>query len=68
LLRRTFQIETIGARCKTLLRLIAVIKTDETIRKILAAMDLPTEGMAGTRARALSSLVETLPEGTLGGD
>jgi hypothetical protein len=43
LLRRTFQIETLCARCKTPLSLISVIKTEETIKKILAAMDLPTD-------------------------
>jgi hypothetical protein len=43
LLRRTFQIDTICARCKTPLRLISVIKTEETMKKVLAAMDLPTE-------------------------
>ena len=43
LLRKTFQIDTICSRCKTPLRLISVIKTEETIKKILAAMGLPTE-------------------------
>lgn len=43
LLRRTFAIDTICPRCKTPLRLIALIKTDDTIKKILSAMGLPTE-------------------------
>jgi hypothetical protein len=42
LLRRTFDIDTICPRCKTPLRLIALIKTDATIQKILSAMGLPT--------------------------
>ena len=43
LLRRTFGIDTICPRCKTPLRLIALIKNDDTIKKILSAMGLPTE-------------------------
>jgi hypothetical protein len=43
LLRRTFQIDTICPRCKSPLHLIALIKTDDTIKKILSAMGLPTE-------------------------
>ena len=43
LLRRTFEIDTICPRCKSPLRLIALIKTDDTIKKILSAMGLPTE-------------------------
>ena len=42
LLRRTFQIDTTCPHCKTPLRLIALIKTDDTIKKILSAMGLPT--------------------------
>ena len=42
-LRRTFEIDTICPRCKSPLRLIALIKTDDTIKKILSAMGLPTE-------------------------
>jgi hypothetical protein len=41
LLRRTFQIDTTCPRCKTPLRLIALINTDDTIKKILSAMGLP---------------------------
>jgi hypothetical protein len=41
LLRRTFEIDTICPRCKSPLRLIALIKTEDTIRKILSAMGLP---------------------------
>jgi hypothetical protein len=43
LLRRTFEIDTICPRCKSPLRLIALIETEDTIKKILAAMGLPTE-------------------------
>jgi hypothetical protein len=43
LLRRTFQIDTVCSRCKSPLRLIALIKNEDTIRKILSAMGLPTE-------------------------
>ena len=43
LLRKTFEIDTICPRCKSPLRLIALIKTDDTIKKILSAMGLPTE-------------------------
>jgi hypothetical protein len=42
LLRRTFQIDTTCPRCKSPLRLIALIKSDDTIKKILSAMGLPT--------------------------
>jgi hypothetical protein len=42
LLRRTFAIDTPCPRCKTPLRLIALVKTDATIKKILFAMGLPT--------------------------
>jgi hypothetical protein len=43
LLRKTFEIDTICPRCKSPLRLIALIKTEDTIKRILAAMGLPTE-------------------------
>jgi hypothetical protein len=43
LLRRTFAIDTLCPRCKTPLRLIALIETEATIKKILSAMGLPTE-------------------------
>jgi hypothetical protein len=43
LLQRTFAIDTTCPRCKSPLRLIALIKTDDTIKKILSAMGLPTE-------------------------
>jgi hypothetical protein len=42
LLKRTFEIETVCPRCKTPLRLIATIETEDTIKKILKAMGLPT--------------------------
>ena len=41
--RRTFEIDTICPRCKSPLCLIVPIKTDDTIKKILSAMGLPTE-------------------------
>ena len=43
LLRKTFEIDTICPRCKTPLRLIAMIETEDTIKKILSALGLPTE-------------------------
>ena len=46
LLRRVFGIETVCQKCQTrlrLLRLIALIKTEDIARKILTAMHLPTE-------------------------
>jgi hypothetical protein len=41
LLRRTFQIDIKCPRCQSPLHLIALIKTEDTIRKILSAMGLP---------------------------
>ena len=41
--KRSFEIDTICPRCKSPLRLIALIKTEDTIKKILASMGLPTE-------------------------
>ena len=43
LLKKTFDIDTVCPRCKTPLRLIAMIETEDTIKKILSAMGLPTE-------------------------
>jgi hypothetical protein len=43
LLKKTFEIDTVCPRCKTPLRLIAMIETEDTIKKILSAMGLPTE-------------------------
>ena len=43
MLRRVFGIEIICTKCKAPLRLIALIKTEETAKKILTAMHLPTE-------------------------
>ena len=51
LLRRTFEIDTICPACKSPLRLIALIKTDDTIKKILSAMGLPTLAPKLTPAR-----------------
>ena len=53
LLRRTFNTELKCANCKGDLRLISLIKTQTTIKKILAAMGLPTlPPAAATSARA----------------
>jgi hypothetical protein len=41
LLKRTFEIDTVCPRCKTPLRLIAMIETEDTIKKVLSAMGLP---------------------------
>ncbi len=41
--KRSFEIDTVCPRCKTPLRLIAMIETEDTIKKILSAMGLPTE-------------------------
>jgi hypothetical protein len=43
LLKRTFQIDTTCPRCQSPLRLIAMIMTADTIKKILSAMKLPVE-------------------------
>jgi hypothetical protein len=52
LLKKTFGIDTICPRCKTPLRLIALVKTGDTIKKILSAMGLPTEPPKLTPARS----------------
>ncbi len=41
LLKNTFEIDTVCPRCKTPLRLIAMVETEDTIKKILSAMGLP---------------------------
>jgi hypothetical protein len=41
--KRFFQIDITCPRCQSPLRLIALIKTEDTIKKILASMGLPTE-------------------------
>jgi hypothetical protein len=43
LLRRVFGIEVLCSKCQAPLRLIALIKSENTARKILTAMHLPTE-------------------------
>ena len=43
--------DTTCPRCKSPLRLIALIKTEDTIKKILAAMGLPTEAPKPHAAR-----------------
>jgi len=40
--KRSFEIDTVCPRCKTPLRLIAMIETEDTIKKIFSAMRLPT--------------------------
>jgi hypothetical protein len=52
LLKKTFGIDTICPRCKTPLRLIALVKTGDTINKILSAMGLPTEAPKLSPARS----------------
>jgi hypothetical protein len=52
LLRKTVEIDTTCPRCKTPLRLIALIKTDDTIKKILSAMGLPSEAPKPCPARS----------------
>jgi hypothetical protein len=37
----TFQIDRVSHACKSPIRLIALIKTDDTVKKILTAMGLP---------------------------
>ena len=51
LLRKTFEIDTVCPRCKSPLRLIALIKNEDTIKKILSAMGLPTEAPKPYSAR-----------------
>ncbi len=43
LLRRTFGIEILCTKCKSPLRLIALIKTEDIAKKILKAMHLPSD-------------------------
>jgi hypothetical protein len=43
LLRRTFGFELVCQKCQSPLRLIALIKSEDVAKKILAAMHLPTE-------------------------
>jgi len=52
LLRRTFNVDVTCARCKGQLRLIALVKTQVTIIKILAAMGLFTLPPAAASAWA----------------
>jgi hypothetical protein len=49
--KRSFEIDTVCPRCKTPLRLIAMIETEDTIKKILFAMGLPTEAPKLSPAR-----------------
>jgi hypothetical protein len=41
--RPTFEIDTVCPRCKAPLRFIALIATEDTIKKVFSAMGLPTE-------------------------
>ena len=43
LLRRAFAIDIVCSKCRSPLRLIALIKTEPIARKVLTAMHLPTE-------------------------
>jgi hypothetical protein len=43
LLRRTFGIEILCSKCKAPLRLIALIKSENTAKRILKAMHLPAD-------------------------
>ena len=43
LLRRTFGFELVCQKCQSPLRLIALSKSEDVAKKILAAMHLPTE-------------------------
>jgi hypothetical protein len=63
LLRRTFEIDTICPRCKSPLRLIALIEAEDTIRKILSAMGLPTEAPNPYPARPPPSEPSELGDG-----
>jgi hypothetical protein len=40
--KRSFGFDTVCQRCKTPLRLIAMIETEDTVKKILSALGLPT--------------------------
>jgi hypothetical protein len=51
-LRRTFAIDRVCDACGGPLRLIALIKTEATIKKILTAMGLPAEPPPVRPARA----------------
>jgi hypothetical protein len=50
-LRRIFGIEIFCTKCKSQLRLIALIKTEEAAQKILTAMHLPVDIPQLRRAR-----------------
>jgi hypothetical protein len=72
LLKRTFQIDTICPRCQSPLRLIAMIKTADTIKKILSSMGLPLRGLGtdsppcpplALRARPSPSPPNSIPPG-----
>jgi hypothetical protein len=51
LLRRTFGIEVKCSKCASDLRLVALVKTEATIKRILGAMGLPTEAPTPAVAR-----------------
>jgi hypothetical protein len=60
--KRSFEIDTVCPRCKTPLCLIAMIDTEDTIKKILKAMGLPCSFGASellTRQVRTLSLVES---------
>jgi hypothetical protein len=67
--RQTFEIDTGCPRYKAPLRLIALIATEDTIKKFLSAMGLPTEPprllarqAQETRSSALRRLVQGRPD------
>ena len=43
-MRRVFGIEVVCSKCKAPLRLIALIKSEDTAKEILTAMHLPLRG------------------------
>ena len=62
LLKRTFEIDTVCPRCKTPLRLIAMIETYDTIKKILSAetsQKVPVVSCRGPYRRMHSFLTST---------
>ena len=60
LLKRTFGVDIVCPGCQGELRLIALVRTEAVIKKILAAMGLPAEGPKAACARSP-------PEATGGG-
>jgi hypothetical protein len=63
LLKKTFEIDTVCPRCKTPLRLIAMIETEDTIKEILFAMGLPNKLQPRYLPRVLRKACHTHAEG-----